>query len=87
MPFTTEQRDQLCHDMATPQDAVSLFLQVTEPKDQAEFFNIARQLVHIDGDYGTQEQDVLLALKEIHVKGINIDALVDIVSLEFEDEK
>lgn len=68
VPFSALQRDQLCHDMASPQDVASLFCHIDAGKDQTDFFGYARELVHADGHYSAQEQDVLVLLKDLQLK-------------------
>ena len=84
VPFSDVQRHQLCQDMAQAQNILTLYDQITDSVDQAEFFNIARALVHIDGDYGADERAILLRLKERHIKNVNVDDLVGKVDLAFE---
>lgn len=85
--FSDAQRRILEDDVKTPQDAEAMFRQVTDSKDQSAFFNHARRLVHIDGDYALEEQELMIRLQEIHVKSVNLDELVGTVALEFEDEQ
>lgn len=85
VPFSDVQRHQLCMDMAQAQNIMQLFDQITGAADQAEFFNIARALVHIDGDYGSDERAVLLKLKERHIQSVNVDDLIGKMEIELED--
>lgn len=85
VPFSAEQYDELRKDIAQPQNIELMYAGITDMKDQAQFFKIAHELVHIDGDYGLEEQSVMLRLKELHVQSADIDSLVGGVSLEFDD--
>ena len=38
-------------------DVTEMFTSVTDAHDQNQFFQTARALVHIDGDYGAEEQE------------------------------
>ena len=86
IPFTEVQRQTLTTDIAEPRDIEAMFGQVSDPKDQAAFFELARKMVWIDGDYGKEERDIMLKLKELHVRAANLDDLVGSISLEFEGE-
>lgn len=84
IPFTTEQREILTKDIAEAQPVELMYAHITDSSDQALFFEFARKLVWVDGDYGAEEQDIMLKLKAMHVKNTNIDDLVGKVDLEFE---
>ncbi len=86
VPFSNEQRAVLEEDIKTPQDVVEMFSSISEPRDQAKFFNFAREIVWVDGDYGSEEQEVMLKLKEIHLKNAVVDDLIGFVDLELEDD-
>tara|TARA_X000000950_G_scaffold36190_2_gene38672 strand:+ start:244 stop:717 length:474 start_codon:yes stop_codon:yes gene_type:complete len=86
VPFSDEQKATLTEDISKAQNIEFMFAGITEPLDQAEFFNHARELCHIDGDYGLEEQQIMLKLEEMHLKTTNVDSLVGNVRLEFEDE-
>ena len=83
--FTTEQNAQLVADIKKPQDVVEMFKGITDVQDQARFFNVARELVWIDGDYGEAEQTVMLKLKKAHVATVDIDALIGKTNLKLDD--
>lgn len=85
--FTKEQNAQLVADIKKPQDVVEMFKGITDVQDQARFFQVARELVWIDGDYGEAEQAVMLKLKKAHVAQVDIDALIGKTGLKFEDKK
>ena len=87
LPLSPEQKVILEKDAREAQDIEAMFLKVTVPKDQAVFFKIAKTIAHIDGDYGAEEQGVILKLKERHLKSVNLDDLIGTVELEFEDSE
>lgn len=87
VPFNKEQHDQLLKDTKDPQDIEAMFSNISESRDQARFFKFAHELVHIDGDYGKEEQAIMLKLKEMHVRLTDVDDLVGDVGLEFEDDQ
>ena len=84
VPFSDEQRKVLNGDVAQAQNIEVMFAGVTDVQDQAAFFKFAHELVHIDGDYGMEEQAIMLKLKETHLQSANLDDLVGSVSLELE---
>ncbi|MCK5284676.1 MAG: TerB family tellurite resistance protein [Alphaproteobacteria bacterium] len=86
IPFTEEQRRVLTDDIGEPRDIVQMFERISEAKYQAAFFKFARDLVWVDGHYGKEERDIMLKLKEIHVRNINLDDLIGKVDLEFEED-
>ena len=86
VPFSEVQRAVLTSDMHDPQDVTEMFSHVTDPKDKAEFFALAREVVHADGDFGSEEQSVMLQLQKAHMESLDVDALVGQVDLSFENE-
>lgn len=86
IPFSDEQRAVLNKDVSEPQDIEVMFEKISNQVDQAAFFKLAKALVHIDGDYGVEEQVVMLRLKEKHLKNVDVDALIGNVGLELESE-
>ena len=62
-----------------------MFEKISEPVDQAGFFKFASKLAHIDGDFGEEEQEVMLRLKRKHLLDVDISELVGKVNLSFED--
>lgn len=85
--FSDEQRKILHEDAKDAKDIEEMYHQITEPKDQAAFFKFAHELVHIDGDYGAEEQQIMLRLKELHVKATDVDSLVGSIALSFDDKE
>lgn len=86
LPFSDEQRGVLNDDIRYAQRPEDMFSGITDVRDQAAFFKYARRLVHIDGDYGTAEQAVMLRLKEMHIKSADVDDLIGKVRMELEEE-
>lgn len=86
VPFSKEQREILNRDIKEPQDIVAMFAGISDQGDQARFFDFARELVWCDGEYGLDEQHIMLKLKKIHLEGVNVDDLVGKVDLQFEEE-
>jgi uncharacterized membrane protein YebE (DUF533 family) len=86
IPFSDEQKTLLRDDIKSPRDPLEMFAKVTDMRDQAKFFQFARDIVHVDGDYGKAEQDLLLKLQKLHIKTADVDKLVGKMDLELESE-
>lgn len=86
VPFTEEQKDILQDDISNPKDIVEMFEKISSDRDQAEFFKFARVLVWIDGDYGEEEQEIMLKLKRLHIQKVSVDDLVGNNSLSLEED-
>lgn len=87
VPFSEQQRRTLTDDIAEPQNVERMFDQITDVVDQLAFFDFARKISWVDGDFGQEERDVILNLKEKYVQNIDLDKLVGAVNLELEDEQ
>jgi len=85
VPFNEEQQRILNDDIKNAKDIVEMFEGITEGIDQARFFRFAQELVWVDGDYGKEEQEIMLKLKEAHIRKTNIDDLVGKVELELDE--
>lgn len=85
IPFTDQQREVLTNDISDAQDIAEMFKGVTDPGDQARFFKFAHELVWVDGDYGKEEQDIMLKLKEAHIRNTDVDKLIGNIDLEFDE--
>ncbi len=85
IPFSEAQRRVMIEDIHAAQDVVEMFTHVSDTADQAKFFKFAHNLVHADGDYGPDEQRIMLRLQKVHVQTTNVDSLIGKVDLEFED--
>ena len=86
IPFSDEQKMVLKQDATEEQSVEVMFKKITDPVDQAEFFKFASKLAHIDGDFGEEEQEVMLRLKRLHLENVDIDSLIPKVSLEFDED-
>lgn len=84
--FSDEQTKMLKDDIVNPKDAHKMFNGVTDQNDRIQFFEFARDLVWVDGDFGSEEQSVMLHLYQKHLKETNVDELIGKTSLELEDE-
>lgn len=85
--FSEEQTKILRSDIQTAQDPYSLFAQIEQSVDQARFFALAKQMVWVDGDFGHEEQAIMLMLKQKHVQNVSFEDLVEHVHLELEAEE
>jgi len=86
IPFSDEQKAVLQNDAKEEQSVEVMFERISDPVDQAGFFKFASRLAHIDGDFGAEEQEVMLRLKRKHLQNVDIDQLVGKVQLSFEDD-
>ncbi len=85
--FSDEQTKILKGDIHNAQDAEKMFLGVTEEQDRLNFFDFARDLVWVDGDFGPEEQSIMINLHQRHCREANVDDLVGKITLEFEDDE
>ena len=86
IPFSDDQRAVLNEDVKHAQNIEAMFAGISDVKDQAAFFKFAHELVHIDGEYGLEEQSIILKLQETHLRSADLDDLVGSVSLELESD-
>lgn len=85
-PFTEAQREILKYDMEQKQDIRVLFSKITDQHDRSDFFKHARPLVWADGDYGSDEQSIILELKKLHVKSVDFESFQAGSDLKLETE-
>lgn len=84
--FSEEQTKILKDDIINAKDVELIFKNVTSAADRAQFFDLARDLVWVDGDFGAEEQSVMIKLHRQHFKNTNVDELIGRVPLQFEDD-
>jgi uncharacterized membrane protein YebE (DUF533 family) len=84
--FSQEQRIILERDMQTPQDPLEMFMQVENQEDRSRFFYLARMLCWSDGNFDEQEQEILLRLKSVHVRNVDINEMIGHVDMELANE-
>ncbi len=84
--FSEAQSEMLKDDLHNAKDAESMFVQITKQEDRELFFELARDLVWVDGDFDEQEQTMMVKLHKMHIKEINVDKLVGNVSMELEED-
>ena len=82
--FSDAQRLILKEDITDPKDCEQMFDHITEQKDRTAFFNFAHDLVWVDGDFGSEEQSIMVKLHQKHYKETDVDDLIGNVSLELE---
>ena len=85
--FSEEQTKILKDDIINAKDVELMFKNVTSADDRAQFFDLARDLVWVDGDFGAEEQSVMIKLHRQHFKSTNVDELIGRVPLKFEDDE
>lgn len=84
--FSEPQRRILEDDIKTPQDVAAMFMKIGEQEDRSRFFYFARILCWSDGDFGEQEQKIMLTLKKIHVSNVNFDQILESLDMELDEE-
>lgn len=84
--FSEEQTEILKDDISNPKDIEMMFRGITEQEDRSKFFDFARDLVWVDGDFGTEEQSVMIKLFREHFQNTDVDKLIGQVRLEFEED-
>ncbi len=85
--FSDDQTAILKDDISNAKNAENMFDGVTSHKDRTEFFELARDLVWIDGDFGSEEQSVMIKLHQAHIKRTDVDEMAGYVSLQLEEEQ
>ncbi|AGH97595.1 tellurite resistance TerB family protein [Micavibrio aeruginosavorus] len=85
-PLSAIQRAQLERDISAPQSIPDMFAKITDPDDRSQFFYFARMLVWTDGDFGAQEQKILLELNKAHVKMTDMDSFTGDMAFELDEE-
>ena len=63
--FSLEQRSRLEADIQIAQDPVELYTKIDRQKHKDKFFQLAKTMVWIDGDYAEDERQMLERLKQM----------------------
>ncbi len=84
--FSEEQLELLKDDLTNAKDAQAMFMSITEHKDRETFFDLARDLIWVDGDFHAEEQTVMVQLHKMHIKDTNLDNLIGSVKFELEED-
>lgn len=84
--FSDEQSELLKDDLHNAKNAEAMFVHITEQEDRELFFDLARDLVWVDGNFDEEEKSMMVRLHKMHIKDINVDTLVGNVSMELEEE-
>ncbi len=74
-------------DIVTPKDINEMFDGVSVQEDRVKFFELAHDLVWVDGDFAEDEQNAMVKLFKTHFNEVDFDALVGKVPFELEIEK
>lgn len=86
-PFSEEQKKTLRQDMDEPQDIADMFIKIEDQNDRSQFFYHARMLVWSDGDFGEQEQKIMMRLKQTHVRTVDFDQLFKDLDLSLDEDQ
>lgn len=84
--FSAEQEATLKDDIMKAKDVEQMFRGVTDHDDREKFFEFARDIVWVDGEYSEEEQAAMVKLLRMHYKERDVDSLVGTVDLELEDD-
>ena len=84
-PLSTAQRAQLERDISAAQSIPDMFAKISDADDRSQFFYFARMLVWSDGDFGAQEQKIMLELNKAHVKMTDMDTLKSTMEFELDE--
>ncbi len=74
--FSDVQTEILKDDITNPKDIEEMFKGITLQEDRVKFFEFARNLVWVDGDFAEGEQNVMIKLFKTHFNEVDFDALV-----------
>lgn len=86
-PFSAAQKNLLEQDIEKPQDIAEMYLKIENQKDRSDFFYHARMLVWSDGDFGEQEQKIMMRLKHTHVRTVDFDQLIQDMDLSLDEDQ
>jgi uncharacterized tellurite resistance protein B-like protein len=86
-PFSEEQKKILEKDMDVAQDVAAMFIKIDDQNDRSQFFYHARMLVWSDGDFGEQEQKIIMRLKQTHVRTVDFDQIIKDLDLTLDDDQ
>lgn len=84
--FSDEQTSILKDDIVNAKDIEMMFKGITDQDDRVRFFDFARDLVWVDGDFGSAEQGVMVKLFQDHFRQTNVDELIGKVRFELEED-
>lgn len=84
--FSDEQTKTLKDDIMNAKDVEFMFEGITNSDDRVRFFDLARDLVWVDGVFDNAEQSVMIKLHQKHFKDTNVDDLIGKVPLTLEDD-
>lgn len=84
--FTPQQTATLKDDITSPKNIDEMFAGISDVQDRLQFFELARELVWADGDFGEAEQSAIIKLKRAHFLKTDVDELIGKINLELEDE-
>ncbi len=85
--FTDAQKTILQDDIHTAQDVAEMFLRIEDQNDRSQFFYHARMMVWSDGDFGEQEQKIIMGLKKNHVRMVDFNKVLENLDLSLDEEQ
>lgn len=84
--FSDAQTETLKDDIVNAKDVNDMFAGIKNQQDRIQFFDFARDLVWVDGDFASEEQSVMIELYQQHIKETDVDGLIGQTHLEFEED-
>lgn len=84
--FSDAQTETLKDDIVNAKDVSDMFTGIKNQQDRIQFFEFARDLVWVDGDFASEEQSVMIELYQQHIKETDVDGLIGQTHLEFEED-
>jgi uncharacterized membrane protein YebE (DUF533 family) len=84
--LSPDQKSLLYSELQAPQNTEEMFDKITVPEDRTRFFELARELIRIDGDDDGDIQAMLVTLNQKNMSQVNFDSLIGNVDLSFDDD-
>lgn len=84
--FTDEQTKILKDDIVNAKSFTAMFTGITSPEDRINFFEFAREIVWVDGEFAPEEQSAMIELYKQHISGTTVDELIGKITLELEED-
>lgn len=84
--FSPAQEEILKDDIENPKDIEEMFEGITDLADRTAFFDLAHEVVWVDGNFDKEEQNVMIRLAQAHYRKTNVDELVGKVSLQLDED-
>jgi uncharacterized membrane protein YebE (DUF533 family) len=87
VPFSEAQRNLLKSELREPPDITETFAKISDQDDRATFFHYARMLAWCDGDYASQEQELMTKLQRLQIESVDFEEMIETVRFSFDNEE